>query len=170
MRIRTRLLVPLVAGALIAFLAVAFVEAPARNALRDFGELDSRMRQSIASDMATAVADIDLARAVLGSIRRTTTNPGREAELEQALESVDEARAELYEADIEVINAAHPSAEELRKTLAHAVAAIGRAQVDAEWALDDFPIERENARAALEDALVAARNAYGSTRSDEGHR
>lgn len=125
---------------------------------------------SIGSDMATAVADIDLARAVLGGIRRTTTNPGREAELEQALESVDEARAELYDADIDVMNASHPSADELRKTLAHAIAAISRAQGDAEWALDDFPIERENVRAALADALAASRKAYGSTRSHEGRR
>lgn len=68
----------------------------------------------------------------------------------------------LYEADIDVMNAAHPSAEDLRKTLAHAIAAIVRAQDDAQWALDDFPAEQRNVRAALQDALAASRKAHRS--------
>lgn len=167
LRIRPRLALPLLAGGLIAFVALAFFAAPARDALRDYGELDPARRHSIGSDIATAVAGIDLARGALGSLRRTTTNLGREAELDQALESVDEARAELYDADIDVMNAAHPSAEDLRKTLASAMAAILRAQEDAEWALDDFPAEQANVRTALQDALAASRRAYGSMRRVE---
>src|SRR5689334_19772037 len=76
-------------------------------------------RQAIKREVDNAFADnaIDIARGVLRSMRNSTSDPGRREELEQALQSLDEARVELREAGREALRAKREAAADARQAV-----------------------------------------------------
>src|SRR3954463_13770510 len=93
-------------------------------------------RQAIKREIDNAFADnaLDVARGVLKGMIKSTSDPARREELEQALESLDEARQEIRAAGVEVLRAKRDAAQDARQALKDATAAIQQAQKDAERA------------------------------------
>ncbi|HET7731641.1 MAG TPA: histidine kinase [Usitatibacter sp.] len=124
-------------------------------------------RRAIKREIDNAFADnaIDIARSVILSMRGATSDPARRDELNQALESLDEARRELREAGAEVLRAKRDAAHDVSQAVKEATDAIRRAQKDADKALAAAGVEGSPVSQALQESLDAAAKAEQEARA-----
>jgi hypothetical protein len=151
----------LLGGGFVALLALAFFVTPYHIIELKEDTKSAAERQAVRREIDNAFADnaLDVARGVLKGMIKSTSDPARREELEQALESLDEARQEIRAAGVEVLRAKRDAAQDARQALKDATAAIQQAQKDAERALNAAGANNETVRKALEDSLAAARKA-----------
>jgi hypothetical protein len=157
----------LFAGGLLILLALAAFVTPYHiiDYRKDPGASPEEQR-AIKREIDNAFADnaIDIARGVLSSMRNATTDERRREELDQALQSLDEARVELREAGREVIRAKREAAQDARRAVKEATDAIRQAQKDAEQALSQAGVHSDAVRKSLDESLAAARKAQEEAR------
>src|SRR4051812_10590154 len=149
----------LLAGGVVTMVALALFVTPYHIIEYRDDQADPAERQAIKREIDNAFADnaLDVAKGVLQGMRKATSDPARREELDQALESLDEARQELREAGVEALRAKREAAQDARQALKEATAAIKQAQKDAERALGEAGADSQAVRKALEDSLAAAK-------------
>jgi hypothetical protein len=156
----------LLGGGVAAVVALALFVTPFHIIELKDDAADPAERQAIKREIDNAFADnaLDIARGVLKGMQKATSDPARREELDQALESLDEARAELREAGVEALRAKREAGQDARQALKDATDAIRQAQKDAERALGEAGAQSDAVRKALEDSLAAAKKAQEEAR------
>jgi hypothetical protein len=151
----------LLGGGFVAVIALAFFVTPYHIIELKEDAKSAAERQAVRREIDNAFADnaLDVARGVLKGMIKSTNDPARREELEQALESLDEARQEIRNAGVEALRAKREAAQDARQALKDATAAIKQAQKDAERALTEAGADSETVRKALEQSLAAAKKA-----------
>jgi hypothetical protein len=79
-------------------------------------------------DNALAENAINVARGVLHGMRNSTTDPDRRAELDEALQGIEEARRELRDAGVEAARAKREALEQSRDAARNAQEALAEAK------------------------------------------
>ena len=151
----------LLGGGFVAVIALAFFVTPYHIIELKEDAKSAAEKQAVRREIDNAFADnaLDVARGVLKGMIKSTNDPARREELEQALESLDEARQEIRNAGVEALRAKREAAQDARQALKDATAAIKQAQKDAERALTEAGADSETVRKALEQSLAAAKKA-----------
>src|SRR3954470_6801089 len=156
----------LLGGGFAALIALALFVTPYHIIDLKDDSADPAERQAIKREIDNAFADnaLDIAQGVLKGMQKATNDPARREELDQALESIDEARTELREAGVEALRAKREAAQDTRQALKEATEAIRQAQKESERALAEAGIQSETVRKALEESLAAAKKAQEEAR------
>jgi signal transduction histidine kinase len=117
-------------------------------------------------DYAFSEGAIDVARGIVRELKVHSKDPQRRAELEQALNEIDQARADLREAGRDVMRAKREAAQNVADAVREAALAITNAQHDAARALREAGVESDKVNKALVEAEKAAHEAEKDARAE----
>ncbi len=160
----------LLGGALVLFVGLAIFTTPVHLMHLDESGKTPEENRAIKREIDAAFSEgaIDIARGVVKEMRDHTKDPARREELERALEEIDDARANLREAGVEVLRAKRQAAEDATQAVRDATVAIEEAQRQAAKALKDAGVDDERVRQSLEESLKAAKEAQEEARRAVG--
>jgi hypothetical protein len=116
-------------------------------------------------DTAFSEGAIDVARGIVRELRNHTKDPARRAELDHALQEIEEARSQLREAGEEVIRAKREAAQNVTQAVEEATRSITQAQRDAARALREAGVDNEKVSKSLEESVRLAREAEAEARA-----
>jgi len=126
-------------------------------------ELDKRgatpaERRAIKSEINSAFSEsaLDIAHGVVKNMRDRTRDPDTRAELDSALEELNNARDNLREAGQEAAQAKREAAANVSAAVKEARRALAEAKTQADRALKDAAPEREKVAKSIEESLKAA--------------
>jgi histidine kinase/histidine kinase/DNA gyrase B/HSP90-like ATPase len=156
----------LLLGGLIAFVGLAAFVTPYHiiDYRRDAASPEEKTAIKREIDNAFADNAIDIGRSVILGMKGATSDPARRDELDQALESLDEARRELREVGREALRAKRDAAREARQAAREAAAAVREAQRDVQQALKEGGLADSEVSKSLEQSLAAAQKAEDDAR------
>ena len=125
-------------------------------------------RRAIKREIDNAFAEnaIDVARGVIHGMKRNTKDPERQAELEEALRGLEEARQELRDAGAEVLRAKREALEQSRDAARAAMERLEEAKREVEGAMSKGGTQNAEAHRALDAAIKAAAEAQQRVEAD----
>ncbi|QJR12998.1 hypothetical protein DSM104443_04092 [Usitatibacter rugosus] len=131
------------------------------------GDTDQE-RRAIKREIDNAFAEnaIDIAHGVIRGMRRSTKDPERRAELDEALRGLQEARQELRDAGAEVLRAKRDALEQSRDAARTAMTRLEEARREIEVAMSKGGPQNAEARRALDDAIKAAAEAQARVEAE----
>ncbi|HSW81918.1 MAG TPA: histidine kinase [Usitatibacter sp.] len=156
----------LLGGGMVLFVALAIFTTPVHLMRLDESGKTPAENRAIKREIDAAFSEgaIDIARGVVKEMRDRTKDPARRQELERALEEIDDARANLREAGVEVLRAKRQAADDATQAVKEATAAIEEAQRQAAKAMKDAGVDDERVKQSLEESLKAAKEAQEEAR------
>src|SRR6185436_9696745 len=151
----------LLGGGMVLFVALAIFTTPVHLMRLDKAGATPEENRAIKREIDAAFSEgaIDIARGVVKEMRDHTKDPARREELERALEEIDDARANLREAGVEVLRAKRDAADDASAAVKEAAQAIEEAQRQAVQALKAAGVDDERVKKSLEESLRSVREA-----------
>ncbi len=156
----------LVGGGLLAIAAIAIFATPFHVMKLEKSGATTEEKRAIKREIDTVFSEsaIDVARGIVRELKSHTKDPARRAELERALEEIDEARTQLREAGREVVRAKREAADTVGDAVRDATRTITEAQREAARALRDAGVDSEKVSKSLEESVRLAREAETEAR------
>ncbi|QJR16782.1 histidine kinase [Usitatibacter palustris] len=155
----------LILGAITVMIGLAFFVVPYHIiGYRQFEDPEHSRAIKREIDNTFAEQAINLARNVVRGMRDATRDEERRAELDTALEGLEEARRELREAGSEVLRSKRDALEQMNEAARRTTEAVREARREAERALKGGGIDNSETRRHLEESLKAAEDAEKEAR------
>jgi hypothetical protein len=111
-------------------------------------------------DLSFSEGALDIGRSVVREIRNRTRDPARRAELDNALEQLEEARTTMREAGQEAAQAKREAAESAAEAMKEASRSIEQAKQQAAQAMKDAGVDAQ-VQEQVQKSLAAAQKAQG---------